>query len=220
MKTTNGLALAGAILGVASLAAPAKAAIVINEVYPGGGASTGSPAYRTDFIELYNSGPAGVDISNYRLDYGAAASAAGTFASAVGVIPSGTTLPAGGYYLIQTGSSGSAGATDVTPDADFGATSLAQASGGLRLSDASTNILDVVGWGSVNNFEGTAETSPSSTAVSIQRIPDGLDTNNNAADFQQATPTPRAANGVPEPGTLGVVGVGLAMLAARRRHKG
>ena len=55
-----GAALAG--LGLTSgMVALAPGAVVINELYPGGG-NAGS-VYNTDFIELYNNGGATVDLS-------------------------------------------------------------------------------------------------------------------------------------------------------------
>jgi predicted extracellular nuclease len=199
-----------------------QAAIIFNEIYSGGGSSTGSPAYLTDFIELINTGSSVVDISGYRVDYGSSAQTAGNFPTPVGVLPTGSLIQPGGFFLIQTGGSGTAGAADVTPDVDYAfvngvsGASLSNASGGLRLQDSSLAILDVVGWGTTNNFEGTAETTPTSTAISMQRTL-GIDTNNNASDFTQSTPTP-TASAVPEPSRALLMLAGLTGLFLRRKR--
>lgn len=224
IRTLHKVAFGKAALGALAFAgvlgaAQADAAIIINEVYSGGGSASGTAAYKTDFIELYNtdlSNP--VDISGYVVSYGSSAQAMGSFPTAVGAVPAATILGADSYYLIQTGSSGTGGANDVTPDVDFNSgASLSGTSGGLRLQDSALSTLDVVGWGTVNNFEGTPETTPASVAVSMMRIPNGTDTGNNAADFSQAAPTPKAINVIPEPTGLSLAGV--AALFMRRRRK-
>ncbi len=206
-----------AILAIVVTAASAShAAIVINEVYAGGGASTGSPAYKNDFVELYNNGATAVDLTGYTLAYGSSTQTAGNFPTAIGTL-TGSIAP-GGFFLVQTGGAGTAGANNPPADNTFGTgASLSNSAGAVRLADAASNTLDVLGWGSVNNFEGTAETAPASTAVSMMRTVDGVDTGNNQNDFSQGTPTPISA--VPEPATVGLVGFGLLALAVRRSRK-
>src|SRR5579884_3280259 len=87
--------------------------IVISQVYGGGGASTGTPTYKTDYIELFNTSGAAVTLTGYSLQYG---SATGNFSS-VFAIPAGTTIPAGGYLFAQVSTAGTAGANfPVAPD--------------------------------------------------------------------------------------------------------
>jgi predicted extracellular nuclease len=211
------LSLAAAA-ALSTAAMPASAAIIINEVYSGGGSSQAIAAYKTDYIELYNTDLVNpVDLSGYTLAYGSSAQAAGTFNSAVGTLASGSSIAAGGYFLVQTGGSGTGGANDVTPDADFGSTGLAATSGALRLQDAAAVTLDIVGWGTTNNFETAPETTPANIGISIQRIPNGVDTGDNATDFQQGTPTPDAFNAVPEPGAVAFLGIA-SLAVLRRRH--
>jgi hypothetical protein len=159
----------------------------INEFMTG---MTGAAA--NEFVELVNSGTAAADVGGYKLVY---RSGAGTSDVSLGTIPSGTTIAAGGFYLF--GGSGYAGS--VTPDQSF-STSLAATAGGLALRDASGAIVDSLGYGDATNafVEGHPAAAPPAAAApgnSAVRLPDGHDTNDNAADYSvSASPTPRAAN--------------------------
>jgi hypothetical protein len=59
-----------------------------------------------------------------------------------------------------------------------------------------------------------AEMFSSSNTISDQRIPNGIDTNNDRFDFRTQIPTPGAMNVavVPEPSTWMMLGVGAAGL--------
>jgi hypothetical protein len=159
----------------------------INEFMTG---STGAAS--NEFVELVNTGTAAADVGGYKVAY---RSGAGTSDVTLGTIPSGTTIPAGGFYLF--GGSGFAGSA--VPDQSF-STALAATAGGLALRDASGAIVDSVGYGDATNafVEGHPAAAPPATAApgnSAVRLPDGHDTNDNAADFSiSASPTPRAAN--------------------------
>ncbi len=164
-----------------------SATLTINEIMTG---ITGAAA--NEFVELFNGGTSAVDLSGYKLVY---RSSAGTSDVTLGTIASGTTLAAGGFYLF--GGSGYAGSA--TPDQSF-STSLAATGGGVALRDASGAIVDSVGYGdAVNAFvEGHPAAAPPAAAApgnSAVRLPDGDDTNDNAADFGvSASPTPKGAN--------------------------
>ena len=107
----------------------------------------------------------------------------------------GTTLPAGRFYLL--GGSGYAGAA--TADQSFAA-GLAGTGGGVGIRDTAGVLVDSVGWGTAANalVEASPAPAPPATAApgsSIARIPDGHDTNANAADFTvSSSATPRGAN--------------------------
>ena len=186
----------GASDGVASIAC------VVGGGGGGGGGSTGltvnevmtgiTGAASNEFVELYNGGSSAVDLSGYKLVY---RSSAGTSDVTLGTIPSGTTLAAGGFYLFG----GSAYAGSATPDQSF-STSLAATGGGVALRDAAGTIVDSMGYGdAVNAFvESHPASAPPAAAApgnSAVRLPDGDDSNDNAADFSvSASPTPKAAN--------------------------
>ena len=132
------------------------------------------------------------DLGGFKVAY---RSSAGTSDITLATIPAGTTIPAGGFYLLAgRGYPGSHAA-----DQSF-STSLAATGGGLAVRDTGGAILDSVGYGDTTNafVEAHPATAPPATAApgsSSGRIPDGHDTNDNSADFSvSATPSPGAAN--------------------------
>jgi hypothetical protein len=155
--------------------------------------STGTAASATDeFVELVNAGSSAAAIGGFKLAY---RSSAGTSDVALATIPDGTTLAAGDFYLF--GGSGYAGAK---PANQSFAAALAASAGGIGLRDASANLVDSVGYGTATNafVETHAAPAPPATAVpgsSDIRLPDGADTDDNAADFSvTSAPTPGAPN--------------------------
>ena len=93
-------------------------------------------AASNEFVELVNTGTAALDVSGYKLAY---RSGAGTSDVTLATIPSGTSIPAGGFYLFG----GSAYAGSIAPDQSF-STALAATAGGLAVRDASGAIVDSV----------------------------------------------------------------------------
>ena len=172
----------------------------------GGGGGGGQPAMSVnelmtgvtgaatdEFVEIVNTGTATADLSGWKLVY---RSAAGTGDVVLATIPDGTVLAAGAFYLF-----GGAGfVSGPAPDQSY-STSIAATGGGVGIRDAAGSLLDSVGWGTATNafVEGTVAAAPATTAApgtSTGRIPDGDDTNDNAADFVvDDSPTPKAANG-------------------------
>jgi hypothetical protein len=155
--------------------------------------STGTAASGADeFVELSNTGTAAADIGGWKLVY---RSTAGSSDVLLATVPSGTTLPVGAFYLFG----GAAYAGAKSADQSFSA-GLAASGGGVAVRDASGAAVDGVGWGTATNalVEGTPATGPPTTAApgsSIVRLPDGHDTNSNAADFSvTSSPTPGASN--------------------------
>ena len=204
LEGLNGLAChAGANAGTAALTYDASGVATITCSASGGGggtatlhvnelmtASTGAAS--NEFVEIANTGTTAADISGFKLAY---RSAAGTSDVTLATVPTGTTLAAGGFYLL--GGSGYAGAR--APDQSFSA-AIAATGGGVALRDAGGAIVDSVGYGdAVNAFvESHPASAPPTTAApgsSTVRLPDGHDTNDNAADFSvSASPTPGSSN--------------------------
>ena len=163
------------------------AALRVNELMTG---STGAAS--NEFVEIVNSGAAAADIGGFKLAY---RSASGTSDVTLATVPTGTTLSAGGFYLLA----GSGYVGTRAPDQSFSA-AIAATGGGVALRDSGGAIVDSVGYGdAVNAFvEGHPATAPPATAApgsSAARLPDGHDTNDNAADFSiSASPTPGSSN--------------------------
>lgn len=166
--------------------------VVISEAYGGGGNS--GAQYKNDFIELYNPTSSDVDISGWEVQY---ASTTGGFNNNF-TIASGT-IKAGEYYLIQA-AAGSFGTLDLpTPDAIC---NLAMGASGFKLKIVKSDgyVVDFVGAGSANGYEGSGPAPAPSNTTSVQRkdndgsksgTTNGWDTENNGNDFYAATPTPR-----------------------------
>ncbi len=194
------------VLAVISTCFAAKAQIVINEVYGGGGNS--GATYKNDFVELYNRGTSTVTLNGAYLQY---ASSTGTFGSTTNPdsnklqLPN-ITLGPGQYYLIQL-AAGTGGTVNLpTPDyAPTGTTAptapIAVGSSGGKIaltssitsvnSPTDANVVDFVGWGTgVSAFEGAAAAPATSNTTSVSRT-NGIDTNNNGADFTSGNPTPQ-----------------------------
>jgi predicted extracellular nuclease len=195
-------ALAAAVTIGAGLlvVAPADAApsigVVINEVY-GGGGNSGS-TYTNDFIELANRGTTPVDLSAWSVQYHSK-SATGTWQTT----PLTGAIAPGAFYLVAE-SKGNGGTTPLpTTDASGtiamsatdGTVALVASQTALSCADSASCIAasaDLVGFGAAAIAEGSPATGASNTS-SVQRD-DAADTDNNAADFSAAAPTPGAAN--------------------------
>lgn len=175
--------------------------VIISEVYGGGGNS--GATYKNDFIELYNSGATAVSLNGWSVQY---ASVSG---SSWQVTPlTNVTLQPGHYYLVQE-AAGSGGTTDLpTPDVT-GAINMSGTGSKVALVKATTpltgscpsadaNLVDLVGTGTANCFKGTAAAPATSNTLSAQRKTNGsgipVNTNDNAADFITAAPTPVNSN--------------------------
>ncbi|HEX4519079.1 MAG TPA: lamin tail domain-containing protein [Gaiellaceae bacterium] len=172
---------------VAQTSLPTQASLRINEI------ETGTTASAADeFVEIVNSGENAVEIGGWKVVY---RSASGTSDTTLATIPTGTTLAPGGFYLLGGAAYEGAVAADQTFSAGLAATG-----GAAGIRDASGALVDSAGWGTATNalVEGSAAAAAPTTAApgsSIVRLPDGHDTNANAADFTiSATPTPKAAN--------------------------
>jgi len=204
LEDLNGIPChAGGQAGTVSLTYAAGGAATLTCTASGGGGDTATlrvnelmtgvtGAAANEFVEIVNAGTATANIGGFRLAY---RSAAGTSDVTLATIPDGTTLAAGAFYLFA----GSAYAGAAPPSQSF-STGLAAGGGGVALRDSSGAIVDSVGYGdAVNAFvEAHPATAPPATAApgsSAVRLPDGHDTNDNAADFSvSSTPTPGGSN--------------------------
>jgi uncharacterized repeat protein (TIGR01451 family) len=173
--------------------------LVISQIYGGGGNS--GATYTHDFIEVFNRGATTVNLAGWSVQYNAAAD---TDAWAVTALcPIGPCLLAPGQYFLIQEAQGAGGTTPLpTPDAT-GTTNLAAASGKVALLSHTTvlsgacptdpGIADMVGFGGTATcFEGAAPApAPANSTADLRKTGGCTDTNDNAADFLVATPTPR-----------------------------
>ncbi len=204
------LAAAGLLTAGVTVASPAPAsaepgAVVISQVY-GGGGNSGAP-YTNDYVELFNRGAAAISLDGWSLQY-TSATGTGQFGSQKQDL-SGSLAP-GQYHLVQL----SAGSTPsgALPSADtVGTLSLSATAGKVALVRSTTGlacnggsspctpeqtaqIADLVGYGTANYFEGTAAAPglSNSTAAVIREL--GIDVLVAGSD------QPYAESAWPDPG--------------------
>ena len=189
------------VMAVVPWSQPADAAsttVVISQVYGGGG--NAGATFKNDFIELFNRGGAAVDLTGWSVQYAATGGSSWqrTNLSSVSLNP-------GQYYLIQE-LAGAGGTTNLpTPDAS-GSIPMAAGAGKVALISNQTTIttgtscptgasvVDLVGYGTTTTtcFEGTGPTPTTANPTSASRRNAGCtETDDNAADFEVGTPTPR-----------------------------
>ncbi len=182
--------------------------VVISQVYGGGG--NAEATYTHDYIEIFNRGSAPVSLNGLSLQY-ASATGTGNFgasASQLTELPN-ISLQPGQYFLIQEagGTTGSAlpspdfvDATPINLSASGGKVALVTGTASLGCNGSSTacnptssaRIIDLLGFGSANYFEGAGPTNaPSNTTAVIRALNGCTDTDNNRADFATGSPAPR-----------------------------
>ena len=121
---------------------PAQAAasdVVINEIMYNAAAAGPNPTL--EFLELHNRGGTAVDVSGWRI------TDAFTLTNPGGRLPAGTTIPAGGYFLISGDAAAFAARfPGVTPDAYFDPVVSGLAGGGeiVTLADSADVVIDSV----------------------------------------------------------------------------
>ncbi len=167
--------------------------IVISQVY-GGGGNSGS-TWKNDFIEIFNVSPATISLAGWSVQY---ASSTGTSWQVTAL--SGSIEP-GQYYLVRE-AAGTGGTTNLpTPDV-LGGISMSASTGKVALVSStsalsgtcptSASIVDLVGYGSANCFEGTGHTATLTSTTAALRNDNGCtDSGNNGVDFATGAPNPR-----------------------------
>jgi Lamin Tail Domain len=206
------LALLVALL-VAPAAWSASPGMVVSQVFAGGG--NANAPYSNDFVELFNRGSTAADLAGWSIQY---ASGSGTTWQ---VTPLSGAVQPGGRYLVGL-ASGAVGAALPTPEAT-GTSNLAVSGGKVALVHATTAlacggscsadplVVDLVGYGSATDYEGTGAAPAIGNTTAALRAGDGCtDTDANSSDFSAAAPTPRnsaapaAPCSAPPPPTGGV----------------
>jgi uncharacterized protein len=196
------------VVGVPAWAAPAGP-LRISQVY-GGGGNTGA-YYTHDYIEVFNGGTSAVSLNGLSLQY-ASATGTGNFganASQLTELPD-VLLQPGQYYLVQEAAGSGGTAPLPTPDViDPTPIAMAAASGKVALVTGTDSlgcnggsapcsaeqlalIIDLVGYGSANYYEGTGAAPTLSNTTAALRADNGCtDTDDNSADFTSGAPNPR-----------------------------
>lgn len=186
------LILLAAIYTAIAFAQSGSSNVVISQVYGGGGNS--GATLRNDFVELFNRSKSPVSLDGWSVQY----------ASATGetwqVSPLSGSIQPGRYFLVQQAAG--AGGTESLPAPDAtGSLALGGTAGKIALVRVATpstgtrpsaDVVDLVGYGAANGFEGTGPTGTlSNTTAAARRGAGCTDTDNNTADFQVAAPAPR-----------------------------
>lgn len=189
-----------ALLGLSSLSLSVNAGVVISQLYGGQGST-----YNQDFVELFNNGSDAVNISGWSVQY-ASATGNGNF-SANGVTSLSGVLQPGQYYLVGLRSAANGLALPAT-DVANNATDMSGSNGKVVLVNSSTGltcnggsvvcsssqlaqIVDLVGYGSANFFEGAVAPAINSSTALLRKSNGCQDTNQNGSDFSTGTPAPR-----------------------------
>ncbi|MBS1742465.1 MAG: choice-of-anchor D domain-containing protein [Bacteroidetes bacterium] len=172
--------------------------LVISQFY-GAGGNTGA-SLNADYVELHNVSTSAQSLSGLSIQYSSATNTG--LWTGVSPLPA-VSIPAGGYYLIQMGAAGANGAALPTPDYFANPTiALSGTSGKLALVNGTTaltgcpipasNVIDAVGYGTANCYEGPAATAVLAVTTAGFRNNNGCtDTDNNGSDFTVQTAAPR-----------------------------
>jgi hypothetical protein len=158
--------------------------LVINEVQ-----TEGTNADH-EYVEIYNTGTCDVSLEGWSLKYSSAnGSAPSTFFT--GLISH--KVLAKGYFVVACAPFPGA------KNATYPAGKLAADDGQVGLFNKLDIRVDGVGYGTIpaadrTLCEGNPGPTPGGPGKSVQRIPNGNDTDNNQADFRSANPTANLAN--------------------------
>ncbi len=194
--------------GVLNVVQPVRAAVVISQVYGGGGNSGGQ--YANDFVELFNRTSTNVSLAGWSLQYAGSAAAFTTTTNFCVNLPSVNIAPYS-YFLVQLAPGANTGAAAL-PTPDAGNTNIAVSATGGKVALANTTnalgtvvlpdarVVDLVAFGSGSTpAEGTGPApAPSNTTAdfrgSASDVANGtwgcIDNDNNALDFVTAAPNP------------------------------
>ncbi|MDI9310925.1 MAG: lamin tail domain-containing protein, partial [Limnohabitans sp.] len=178
--------------------------VVISQFY-GAGGNTGA-TYNIDYVELFNKTNAPISINGWSIQYN---SATGTSAWLLNALPN-ATIPAYSYYLVTFGTPSATNGVALPVTVDFNYTgttpaplNLSGANGRLALVSIATakpagcittDLIDMVGYGTGNCFETQAMAALTATTAGLRATGGCTDTGNNSNDF-----TAVAANSVAIP---------------------
>lgn len=171
-------------LSTAGSAQAASTTVTISEVF-GGGGNSGAPL-RSDFVELYNTSSAPVDLTGWSVQYW---SASGTSAQKTPL--SGQVAP-GHHFLVKEADGANVSAPALENPDVTGTIAMSGTAGRVAIVDPNGETVDLVGWGGASVAEGSP--APATTnSTSVFRKSECTDTDDNAVDFTVGTPTPTSS---------------------------
>ncbi|MGV3657082.1 MAG: lamin tail domain-containing protein [Chitinophagaceae bacterium] len=184
------------LLCAGTFSVTAQSQVIISQVYGGGGNS--GATYKNDFVELFNPTDAPVNLSGWSLQYASSTGTSWTNRTNL----SGTIAP-GGFFLVQL-AAGNGGTEDLpTPD-QIGTINMSGTTGKIALLNTTNviasgttcpignpDLVDFVGFGVANCFEGSSAAATLTNATAAIRTDLCTDANDNGTDFTRGAPTPR-----------------------------
>lgn len=187
--------------------------LVVNEIHIDG--LSGAGGSEDDWVELYNPTGASVSIDGWSLQK----------FSSTGSTPSkqalSGTIPGESYFLVvRDGASTTQSLKDMADLLANNSFSLSANNKVYLVNDlesvvpsaTSSNIVDYVGFGSADHYEGAAAAPNVSEEKSISRVPDGEDTDENSVDYiLQDIPSPENSSSGGGSGVGGTVLVTITM---------
>jgi len=188
-------------IGSTTCQAPATSGkVVINEVfYDAIGADVRPNGTSPTFIELF--GPAGLSIAGYKVEFvnGSGGATYGSF-----TLPAGAKLDGNGFAILGMTTPDSFLSLAVSTNKYFimtpyaaGQDAIQNGPDNVKLLNASNTVIDAVGYGTFaanEIFEGEGQPAPRATPGRSIGRKNGIDTDNNSADFLTYYPTPGQPN--------------------------
>lgn len=188
----------------AEAAKTGSAALLINEVYGGGGKAgkngQANAPYAYDFIEIYNPTAEKIDLAGLKLRY--TNNSAGTIQTYT--FSSGQVIEAQDYFLLRcestVGNMGEKGHGEIfnadafydIPEKGIG---MSDTKGSVQLLTATDEEIDAVNYGKAGNGIGEGSSITGVDHLTSVQRQNFQDTQDNASDFIVSTPTPQKAGG-------------------------
>lgn len=173
--------------------------VVLNEIFYDAIGDDARAGKSPTFIEL--KGPPGLSIAGYKLEFvnGSGGATYGNF-----TLPAGAQLDGNGFAIVGMTTPDNFLALAVSTNKYFILTpygtnqdAIQNGPDNIKLLDALNTVIDRVGYGTFTGtliFEGEGQPAPAATAGRSLGRKNGVDTDNNAADFKTYYPTPGMPN--------------------------